>query len=110
GFLVKYFGWRTAFVVPGVVSLIYAFVFWRVVPREDAPPAKRAAKQSDLPKADLVRAVLVLTITSTCGSLVFNFTTNGNGELMADRLRTVSADPALVGALLGIVYVIASFA
>ena len=110
GFLVKYFGWRMAFVVPGLFTLLYAFVFWRVVPREDAPPAKRAAKQSDLPKAELVRAVLVLTVTSTCGSLVFNFVTNGNAELMADRLRNVSADPALIGALLGVVYVIASFA
>src|SRR5262249_22970087 len=67
-------------------------------------------RQSDLPRSELVRAVLILTITSTCGSLVFNFTTNGNGELMSDRLRGVTADPALIGALLGLVYVIASFA
>lgn len=110
GFLVKYFGWRTAFVVPGLASIAFAVWFWRVVPREDSPPAKRAAKQSDLPKRELVRAVLVLTVTSTCGSLAFNFTTNGNSELMADRMRAVTADPALIGALLGVVYVIASFA
>jgi len=110
GFLVKYFGWRMAFVVPGLACIVYALVFWRVVPREDAPPAKRAARQSDLPRSEIVRAVLILTITSTCGSLVFNFTTNGNGELMADRLRAVTADPAFIGGLLGIVYVIASFA
>lgn len=109
GFLVKYFGWRTAFAVPGIVTILLGFVFWRVVPPEDAPPARRAPKQSDLPRSDLVRAVLVLTITSTCGSLIFNFTTNGNGELMADRLRNVTADPAVIGALLGLVYVIASF-
>ena len=80
------------------------------MPREDAPPAKRAPKQSDLPRSELARVVLILTLTSTCGSLVFNFTTNGNGELMADRLRAVTADPAVIGALLGVVYVIASFA
>ena len=51
----------------------------------------------------------MLTVTSTCGSLLFNFTTNGNGELMADRLRNVTADPAAIGALLGLVYLIASF-
>jgi MFS family permease len=110
GLLVKYFGWRMAFVVPGLLTLAYAIVFWRAVPREDAPPARRSPRQSDLPRAELVRAVLVLTVTSTCGSLVFNFTTNGNGELMGDRLRAVTADPALIGALLGLVYVIASFA
>ncbi|MCC6198013.1 MAG: MFS transporter [Burkholderiales bacterium] len=109
GFLVKYFGWRMAFVVPGFLSFALGLLFWRVVPREDAPPAKRAPKQSDLPRVELVRAVLILTITSTCGSLVFNFTTNGNGELFADRLRAVTADPAVIGALLGVVYVVASF-
>ena len=109
GFLVKYAGWRTAFVVPGLVSIALGFLFLRVVPREDSPPARRPAKQSDLPRSELVRAVLILTITSTCGSLVFNFTTNGNGELMADRLRAVTADPALIGGLLGLVYVVASF-
>jgi MFS family permease len=110
GFLVKYFGWRMAFVVPGLVTIALGILFWRVVPQETAPPARRAAKQSTLPRSELVKAVLVLTVTSTCGSLVFNFTTNGNGELMADRLRNVTADPAMIGALLGLVYVIASFA
>jgi MFS family permease len=110
GFLVKYFGWRTAFAVPGLITIALGIMFWRVVPQEHAPPARRAPKQSDLPRSELVKAVLVLTVTSTCGSLIFNFTTNGNGELMADRLRNVTADPALVGALLGLVYVVASFA
>ena len=109
GFLVKYFGWRVAFVVPGIVTMLLGVLFWRVVPQEVSPPARRAAKQSDLPRSELVQAVLVLTVTSTCGSLVFNFTTNGNVELMADRLRNVTADPAVIGALLGLVYVIASF-
>jgi len=109
GFLVKYFGWRMAFVVPGIVTIALGILFWRVVPQEAAPPSRRAAKQSDLPRSELVKAVLVLTVTSTCGSLVFNFTTNGNGELMADRLRNVTANPAVIGALLGLVYVIASF-
>lgn len=110
GLLVKYYGWRTAFAVPGLATLAFGLLFWRVVPPEHSPPARRAPKQSDLPRSELVRAVLILTITSTCGSLVFNFTTNGNGELMADRLRAVTADPALIGALLGLVYVVASLA
>ncbi len=110
GLLVKYFGWRMAFAVPGILTILLGIVFWRVVPPEHAPPARRAPKQSDLPRSELVQAVLVLTITSTCASLVFNFTTNGNGELMADRLRAVTTDPAAIGALLGLVYVVASFA
>ena len=110
GLTVKYLGWRMAFAIPGVLSLAFGVLFAVAVPREAAPPAKRAPRQSDLPRRELARVVLILTLTSTCGSLVFNFTTNGNGELMADRMRAVTADPALLGALLGLVYVVASFA
>jgi len=110
GLTVKYLGWRMAFAIPGLISLAFGVLFALVVPRESAPPAKRAPRQSDLPRNELARVVLILTLTSTCGSLVFNFTTNGNGELMGDRMRAVTADPALLGALLGLVYVVASFA
>ena len=110
GLTVKYFGWRMAFVVPGLASVAFGVLFAYAVPREASPPSKRAPCQSDLPRGELARVVLILTLTSTCGSLLFNFTTNGNGELMADRLRAITADPAVIGALLGLVYVIASFA
>src|SRR5437660_821296 len=44
------------------------------------------------------------------GSLIFNFTTNGNGQLLAERLHGVVDDPATLGALLAVVYTVASFA
>lgn len=110
GVIVKYFGWRVAFVVPGLVAIALGFLFARVVPHEASPPSKRAPKQSDLPPGELARVVLILTLTSTCASLVFNFTTNGNAELMSDRMRAITADPAVIGGLLGLVYVVASFA
>ncbi len=110
GLLVKYFGWRVAFIVPGLITFGFGVVFWYCVAPEDAPPARRQVKPLPVSRSDVVRAILILTITSTCSGLVFNFTTNGNGELLADRMREVSTDPALLGALLGIVYVVASFA
>jgi MFS family permease len=110
GLTVKHFGWRMAFVVPAIAATACGIAFARLVPREDTPPAKRTPRQSDLPARELARVVLVLTFTSTCGNLVFNFTTNGNAELLTERMRAVTADPALLGTLLGLVYVVASFA
>ncbi|MCE7878317.1 MAG: MFS transporter [Betaproteobacteria bacterium PRO3] len=110
GFLVKYFGWRSAFVVPGLVSIACGVAFARIAPRESAPPAKRAPGQVDLPAAVLARVFIVLTLTSTFGSLVFNFTTNGNGELLRERLAAVTRDPATLGMLLALVYAIGSIA
>ena len=109
GFLVKYYGWRTAFVVPAVISIACGVLFWRIAPREHAPPAKRKAKQLDLPPGTLVRVFAILTVTSTCGSLLFNFTTNGNGELLRERFAAITTDPATLGALLSAIYAIAAF-
>src|SRR5207247_8586314 len=41
GFLVKYFGWRLAFLVPGVLALGCGVAFALLVPREEATPARR---------------------------------------------------------------------
>ncbi|NDP42511.1 MAG: MFS transporter [Aromatoleum sp.] len=110
GFLVKYFGWRAAFVVPGVVAIGCGIVFARVAPHEATPPSRRAPRELDLPPGVIARALLVVTLTSTCASLIFNFTTNGNGEFLRERMAEITRDPALLGALLAAVYVIASFA
>jgi MFS family permease len=110
GLLVKYLGWRAAFVVPGLVAVACGVAFAYAAPREHAPPARRKARQVDLPPGLLARVFIVLTLTSTCGSLIFNFTTNGNSELFGERLAAISRDPAVLGALLAVVYALASFA
>jgi MFS family permease len=49
--------------------------------------------------------VAIVTVASISGSLLFNFTTNGNGELLRERLHGLVEDPAALGALLALVYV-----
>jgi len=110
GLLVKHVGWRAAFAVPGGIALICALAFFALVPREVVPPAKRPKKSVDLPPAVLARVLLVMTLAAISGSLIFNFTTNGNGQLLAERLRGLIDDPATLGALLAAVYVVASLA
>jgi MFS family permease len=63
-----------------------------------------------LPQAVIVRAFLVMTLAAITGSLLFNFTTNGNGQLLTERLRGTVDDPVTLGALLAAVYTVASFA
>jgi MFS family permease len=110
GFLVKYAGWRAAFAVPGVIAILCGVLFLLVVPREEMPPAKRPKKTVDLPRSVMARVLLVMTLAAISSSLIFNFTTNGNGQLLSERLRGVIDDPAQLGVLLAIVYTIASLA
>jgi len=108
GLLVKYAGWRMAFIVPGILSLVLAVVFARVVPREPAPPTR---KKAVAPQAagGLPRLLMVMTVAATTGSLIFNFATNSNYEMLGDRLAAISRDPAKLGLLLAMVYAAASF-
>lgn len=110
GLLVKHLGWRMAFVVPGVLSLLCAVVFAQVVPHEAAPPAKRKAGAAALPAGQLQRVFFIMTLAATSASLLFNFSTNGNFELMRERFSGVLDDPARLGLLLAVVYAVASLA
>jgi MFS family permease len=58
----------------------------------------------------MARVLAVMTLAAISGSLIFNFTTNGNGQLLAERLHGLVDDPATLGFLLAVVYTIASFA
>ena len=110
GFLVKHVGWRAAFVVPGALALVCGLFFALLTPREETAPARRAKTMVDLPPAVMARVVAVMTLVAISGSLIFNFTTNGNAQLLTERLRGVVEDPAALGALLAVAYTIASFA
>ncbi len=110
GFLVKYAGWRMAFIVPGAIALACGALFAAIVPREDMPPAKRPKKSVDLPASVMRRVFVVMTLAAVTGSLIFNFTTNGNGQLLAERFAGVIDDPATLGMLLAGIYTVASFA
>ena len=110
GFLVKQVGWRAAFAVPGAIAMLCGVLFLLLVPREEMAPARRPKKSVDLPPAVMARVVLVMTLAAVSSSLIFNFTTNGNGQLLSERLRGLVDDPARLGILLAIVYTIGSLA
>jgi MFS family permease len=111
GFLIQWQGWRAAFVVPGVLALVCGWVFARACPQELSSPAKRkgGAKVS-LPAPMLARALVVMTAAAVTSSVLFNFTTNGNGPLITERFVGVMEDPASLGLLLALVYAVASVA
>ena len=110
GFLVKAIGWRAAFIVPGLLSIACGVVFAMVAPKESAPPSKRAAKQAITTRGTVARLLAIMTLAAISASFVFNFTTNGNAQLLQERFRGIVEDPATLGTLLAIVYAIAAFA
>src|SRR6188474_1914375 len=61
GFLVKHFGWRMAFIVPGIVSIACGLLFARLAAKETEPPSQRTKKAAvPLPNAMLARVFTVM--------------------------------------------------
>lgn len=111
GLLVKWIGWRAAFVVPGLVAIACGAAFALLCPPEHEAPAKRKGKaQVALPPAMMVRAFAVMTGAAATSSLLFNFTTNGNSQLLSERFLGLIEDPAVLGLMLTAIYATASFA
>jgi MFS family permease len=110
GLIVKYFGWRMAFVVPALASIGCGLLFARLSPPEGEPPTRRRTTAAALPPALLLRVIAVITVIATTSALLFNFTTNGNTELLRERMAAVVTDPAALGVLLALVYSVASLA
>ncbi|MCA0302913.1 MAG: MFS transporter [Proteobacteria bacterium] len=109
-YIAQRFGWQMAYIIPGVICLVCAVAFVALVPREDSAPAQRKAKMNDLPKAMMARVFAIMTFTAVTGSIVFNFTTNGNGELLRERVKGAVQDPAELALMLFVIFSLASFA
>lgn len=103
-------GWQMAYIVPGVVCLLAALLFALLVPQEEEAPSKRKPKMLDMPPAMMARVFFIMTCAAISGSIVFNFTTNGNGEMLKARIAELAADPWLLSVVLFFVFTIASLA
>jgi MFS family permease len=108
GFLIQFADWRTAFVVPGLISIALGLLFMKIAPAEHGAPGKQTVRQIELAPATRNRVFLVMTMLAITSSILFNFTTNGNGELLRARLPILMQQPALLGMLLAVVYALAS--
>lgn len=109
GLLVQAWGWRAAFVVPGLLCMACGLAFALLCgPQGPAPGRSSRPPAVVLPPQLLARALLVMTAAAVTGSLLFNFTTNGNPRFLSERFAGLIEDPALIGALLALIYTLAS--
>jgi len=104
------YGWQMAYVIPGVICLISAALFAIFVPKEEEAPAKRKSKVLDLPPHIMARVFFIMTCAAVSGSIVFNFTTNSNGEMLKARIAELAANPWLLSMVLLGVFTVASLA
>jgi MFS family permease len=105
GVIGQYLGWRFAFIIPGVVTVLLGIAFALTVVHEDRKGTKQAAAQARVAKKDMWRVILALLIVVIAISTTFNAVTVALPKLFAERLADMTKSPALLGVIAAGVYV-----
>ncbi len=111
GALIDAYGWRSAFIVPGVVSIGVglAFAATAQTPPIAAGKARKDGARGALSRA-LIRVFVVLTLATICGGVIFNATLVALPKVFAVRLDTLADSTFGVAGLVSIVYVFGAMA
>jgi MFS family permease len=114
GYLIDHGGWRSAFVIPGVVSILvgiaYASLRWEDITR---PKVRAKAKAVVAPVAPDVRAMLmrvsmIVFLTTAVSSIVFQSTTFALPKVFEERLGGISVSATALGGLAFFVFALGS--
>src|SRR5438067_700426 len=105
GVIGQYLGWRWAFIVPGIVTILICVAFALMVVHEDRTGTRQAAAQARIARKDMWRVILALFIVVIAISTTFNAVTVALPKLFAERLADLTKSPALLGVIAAGVYV-----
>ena len=118
GYLVDQSGWRSAFIWPGLVTIVigvgYAFLVARVHSKEPsadeggASPATATTGNLQLGRNLLIRIFAIVFFSTAVGSLVFQSTTFSLPKIFDERLGDLAISATLVGWYAFVVFAIAS--
>jgi MFS family permease len=105
GIVGQYLGWRWAFILPGMITILIGFCFVAMVKHEDRTNVRQAAAQARVAKEDMWRVIVALLIVVIAISTTFNAVTVALPKLFAERLSGLTQSPALLGVIAAGVYV-----
>src|SRR6185503_12452453 len=110
GALMDLWGWRSAFFIPGVLSMLVGAAFLLLVP--DPGPVAKTSKSIGLhlDARTMAQIFVILLVATACGGVIFNATTFAMPKVFDERLRALVQTNFGVGAVVAIVYTIAAFA
>ncbi len=118
GFLIDTAGWRSAFVISGVVSILSGVLYLLFVRAErqvetDVPRAVAASQKVEpatISRNTLLRIFGVIFFTTAVGGLIFQSTTFALPKVFDERLTDLAATATMVGWYVFLVFSVAAFA
>ncbi len=104
GFLIDNAGWRSAFVIPGVISMLigvaYGLTIWRQAESFATVNAKKTsggAEPVSFDKSLFVRVIVIVFLTTAIGGLVFQSTTFALPKVIDERAAGLAISATMVG-------------
>ena len=118
GFLIDSVGWRSAFYIPGIISILLGISYWVFVSTEKpitagGTGAGSVSKKTDaapIPHATLLRVFAIIFITTAIGGLIFQSTTFALPKVFAERLTEFAGSATMVGWYTFLVFSLAALA
>ena len=123
GWFIDHGGWRSAFIVPGIVTVLIGLTYWWHVrddiraaaskPKKAAAAATAASSMAHFDaaaKAAFWRLTAVVFFTTAVSSLIFQSTTFALPKVFDERLGGIAGSATLIGWLAFVVFAVASMA
>ena len=114
GYFIDHGGWRIAFIVPGMISMLVGIAYTVLMWEEIAAPKvrnKTSAVARDVPadvKALLLRVSMIVFLTTAVSSIIFQSTTFALPKVFDERLGGLSVSATMVGGLAFFVFALGS--
>lgn len=88
GNLIALYGWRAAFVIPGIVCLLTGLVMvWCLVTDRITAAGPHRPKQAPQSRGDMLRAFIVLMIAMFVGAMIYNSLQNALPKLFSEQVQ-----------------------
>jgi MFS family permease len=115
GFLVDSSGWRSAFFIPGAISIVLGVAYLIFIrgdkPTETANAASsKAAEIPAISRQAFQRIFAIILVTTAIGGLVFQSTTFALPKIFEERLADFAGTATMVGWYAFLVFSLAAFA
>jgi MFS family permease len=112
GLLTEAFGWRAAFILPGIVAILLGLtaIVWMGRTVDVVAPTSRAVVDERARSNVYLRIAIFVGVAALFGGLIFNGVTVALPKLFEDRLGSWSGDIAQVGALAAVAFAVAALA
>ena len=116
GLLIDNLGWRSAFLVPGIISILIGLIYWRFESRPagsiiDSDETQKSSIEGVALSSDIVKRIFIIVLIVTMfGGLIFQSTTFALPKIFEERLQDLAGTASLVGFYTFLVFSIAAFA